>query len=203
MKRWGSVVAVALLVSAAAPASAMNWSLGANLGLSIVSPDSKYDVEDRTIFGWPSAPDFAFDSPLAGIRVGFTGEQPAHEIYVDSGVSYASVKDAGSQRSVVITANYQYNFGTGSVAPYLTAGAGFVLGGLKIESSDPTVAVDVSGTGAIFGGGVGLRHKMGNGHGTMRGEVRFDRTTEGKDGDIPVIFESNVFGIKLGFDLWD
>ncbi len=44
---------------------------------------------------------------------------------------------------------------------------------------------------------------MGNGHGTMRGEVRYDRISEAEDESIILHPESGQFSIKLGFDIWD
>lgn len=207
MRFCGWVVALLLLASSAVPASAMTWSVGANLGFGMVQPADKYGLDNVTIFGWPSAPNNLLGVvplPGAGLRFGFAGSQPTHEFYIDTGLSYASLKDALTQRGVQISGNYQYNFGSGgSMSPYLTAGAGFLMGGIKIEDPDPDLAADVSATSAMFGGGLGIRHKMGNGNGTFRAEVRFDRATEGKDGDVIVIPEGNVFGLKFGFDLWD
>lgn len=202
MRIWGSVVTVLLLVASAVPASALNWSVGANLGFAMESPASKYDAENTTSFAWP------FSGTTPGLRFGFTGASPAHEFYLDTGLQYSSTKDVTTTRSFVGTANYQYNFGSsGNLSPYLTAGAGFVMAGVKIEDPDPDLALDVSANSAVFGGGVGIRHKMGNGNGTMRAEVRFDRTTEGSDTvggfKVPILLESSIITVKVGFDLWD
>lgn len=62
----------ALLLLAPVSARALNWSLGANLGLAVVMPDVGDDV---TIFAWPLDP---------GIRVGFMGDDPSHEFYVNT-----------------------------------------------------------------------------------------------------------------------
>jgi outer membrane protein with beta-barrel domain len=171
------------LVLAAAPAHAMNWSLGANLGLAIVMPDIGDDV---TVFGWPLDP---------GIRVGFLGDDPRHEFYVDT--SLLMLSNGGTFRRTEITGNYQHNFrGSGSVSPYVTGGMGFVSVGVSNGG-------DVGATSVIFGGGVGIRHRMGNRHGVLRGEVRLDHVTQGDDGPVVLIEEANVLGIKLGFDFWD
>ena len=199
MKLWGCVVAVLLLASTAMPAHAMNWSVGANLGLAFDSPTDD-DLESTTTFAWP------FSGTMPGLRFGFAGTGP-HEFYLDTGLNYSSTKDVTTVRSFVATANYQYNFGSsGNLSPYLTGGAGFVMTGFKDET-DPDDVLDLSANGAVFGAGVGIRHKMGNGNGTMRAEVRFDRVTEGTDEiggvEIPLIPETSVFTIKFGFDLWD
>jgi hypothetical protein len=200
MKIWGCVVAVLLLASSAVPASALNWSAGANLGIAFDSPTDDA-LESTTTFGWP------FSGTMPGLRFGFTGASPTHEFYIDTGLNYSSTKDVTTTRSFIGTGNYQYNFGSsGNLSPYLTAGAGFVMVGFKDET-DPDDVLDISANSAIFGGGVGIRHKMGNGHGTMRAEVRYDRTTEGKDEiggvEIPIIPETSIITLKFGFDLWD
>lgn len=175
-----------LAVMAVAPASAMNWSLGANLGARFISPD---EGESATEFAWPQG----------GLRVGFAGDNPMHEFYLDTELDMFS-QDEFSASNITFMGNYQYNFGSqGSTAPFLTAGVG-----VNMESlDDGTPGGDASTTQTIFGGGVGLRHKMGNGHGTLRGEVRYDMVGEGKDDDIVLEEKSSVFGIRLGFDLWD
>jgi hypothetical protein len=175
-----------LAAIAVAPASAMNWSIGANLGAQFISPDVS---ESITLIGWP----------IGGLRVGFTGDNPTHEFYLDTALSMLSQDDA-SLNEVLFMGNYQYNFGSqGSTAPYVTAGVGIAM--LSADSGSP--GGDVSATSTIFGGGVGLRHKMGNGHGTLRGEVRYDMQGEGEDSSVIVVEEAGIFGIRLGFDLWD
>jgi len=194
MRVVGWAAALVLMVVTVVPAQAMNWSLGANLGYSMISP-AYTGAEKTNLFGWPSST----NGVTPGLRIGFTGENPQHEFYFDTGLSITSTTGISS-RDFIATANYQYNFGaSGSVAPYLTAGGGLLLTGGKIEALD----IDYSATSAVLGGGVGIRHKMGNGHGTLRAEARFDRTTEGKDNDELIIPKANVFGLKLGFDLWD
>ena len=196
MKSWGSVVAVLSLAAWAAPANAINWSVGANLGFDIFSPSSRYGEDNITEFAWPSS------GVTPGLRFGFTREKPNHEVFLDTGLKYSSTKNAKTNRAFTATANYQYNFSKGgSAAPYLTAGGGLELVGEKDET-DPDNVSDVSAISGVFGGGVGVRHKMGNGHGTLRAEVRFDRLTEGADQDQVIIREANIFSIKFGFDLW-
>jgi hypothetical protein len=209
MKFRGILIAV-LLVASAVPASAMNWSLGANLGYNMIMPANKDidgdgfdDIESTSQFAWPNS------GLVPGLRVGFVGENPTHEFFIDTGLDMQSTKniegipDLESVRLLSLTGNYQYNFGaSGSLTPYITAGGGLLSFGQK--GTDLALAdYDLSAMAAIYGGGVGIRHKMGNGHGTMRAEVRFDRSTEGTDGDTILLSESNVFAVKLGFDLWD
>jgi len=177
-----------LLVTAAVPAHALNWSLGANLGLSLVMADDSDN--DLTAFAWPA-------NVLPGLRVGFHGDDPRHEFYLDN--SYAlSDGDGFSTHSFGLTANYQHNFATRErVGVFLTGGLGLVNQGIEVG------AVDVSAMAPILGVGVGLRHRMGNGHGILRGELRFDFRDEGDDDGVLVFDDATIVSIKLGFDFWD
>lgn len=203
MRVVGWFAALLLVSASAVPASAMNWSIGANLGANINIPADtdvngdgiKDDLQNVVDFSWPQ------NVLTPGLRIGFVGDNPQHEFFIDTGLFIASAKNFSSS-NFSASANYQYNFSsTASVAPYVTGGAGVVFDRSKDETG--TITVETSATAGIFGGGLGIRHKMGNGHGTMRAEVRFDRVTEGKDGVVPIIIESNIIGFKLGFDLWD
>ena len=194
MRRVSGLAAVVLLVLTAAPASAFHWSLGANLGYTLVMPTAS-GSENTNVFAWPN------QLGIPGLRIGFTGENPQHELYFDTGLVLVSTTDVGSSRSFVTTVNYQYNLASsGSNSIFLTAGGGFLLVGQK-DDIPPTS--DLSATAGLFGGGVGVRHKMGNGHGTMRAEVRFDKSMEGKDGAVVLLDEANLVALKLGFDLWE
>lgn len=82
------------------------------------------------------------------------------------------------------------------MSPYLTGGLGFVSVGVSNGG-------DVGATSIVFGGGVGIRHRMGNRHGVLRGELRLDHFTQGDDGPIVLIEEANSIGLRLGFDFWD
>jgi hypothetical protein len=57
-----------------------------------------------------------------------------------------------------------------------------------------------SASSAFFGAGVGAAHAMGSGR--VRGEVRSDAVTEGKDGSHVMIPKGTLVGFRLGFDLW-
>ena len=186
--RWMMIVAV--LVLFAQPARAMNWSLGTNLGLVIVDPTEE-DSDSVTLFGWPSQ-GFLTIIGAPGLRLGFIGESPHHQFYIDSGLSMIST-DGADLNTMQFSGNYQFNFGRGSTQPYLTAGGGFV----NFNSED--FLFDESVTTAVFGAGLGVQHRLGHGRGSLRAEVRLDRVIEDDDGVIP---ESNNIGLKLGFDLW-
>ena len=187
-KRWAAALLLCAVVGSAAPADAagLNWSLGASLGFESFMP-SESGADDVNTFGWP----------LFGLRVGFAGDNPKHEVYLLSAISHVS-SGGTTLRSWAMTGNYQYNFATGgAIQPYLTAGLG--LQGFGFKDSDG----DESATSFLFGGGFGVRHKMGNGHGVLRGEVRYDHNSEGTQGNAVLIPEGGTVGVRLGFDLWD
>jgi hypothetical protein len=181
-----SLVSMSLLFSA--PAMAMNWSIGGNLGYEMVMPTEK-GADNINLFGWPNATllDLPFNAP-AGLRVGFIGEKPDHEVYLLSAVSVAS-SGGESISSYAFSANYQYNFSSkGPMTPYVTAGGGMIGFSAGGESA----------TATVFGGGVGVSHKLGA-QGRIRAEARFDRGMENKDKGIPAL---NHISVRLGFDLW-
>ncbi len=193
MKSRAILICLALL-TIAAPAHAMNWSLGANLGLVVVDP-TENGIESFTLIGWPSQGLFNIvASP--GLRIGFRGEDPRQQFYLDSGFSHVST-DGGSFSSLQLSGNYQYNFAAaGRVHPYLTGGLGLVS-----VNADNFLG-DGAAVSPIVGGGFGLQGELGHGHGTLRAEFRLDHVAEGKDNGATVIPATNNYGIKLGFDLW-
>lgn len=182
MRKLGIVVtAVACLTVLVVPATAMNWSIGGNLGYEMLMPTDE-GAEDVSIFGWPTG----------GLRLGLVGEKPMHEVYLLSSVSVMS-SDGESVSAYDLTANYQYNFDSkGQIAPFVTAGAG--IQGVSLGD-------DLSATSVLYGAGVGVRKKLGQ-QGALRAEVRFDRNMEGKKGEDVLIGEANHISLRLGFDLW-
>lgn len=154
-------------------------SLGANFGATI-----RFEEDDRArlSLGWPYS---QAAGPTPGIRFGFTGGSGHHEGYLDSTFSYYSRR---SERSFVLTGNYQYNFDGRANTFFVTGGAGPLIYGH--QDFDDYVAF-------MFGGGVGFRQRVANGGGTIREELRFD-FVPGTD-RYPQTF---LVGVKLGFDLW-
>jgi hypothetical protein len=195
MRVVGFVAAVLWIVVSAVPASAFNWSVGASLGANIVLPKAS-SLPNTVEFAWP------FSRSTPGLRVGFVGEKPQHEFYLDTGLFLSTTKNNVTSSLFTGTANYQYNFTNESaVAPYLTAGGGIYVSRYKDKAQVPVL--EENGTSGLFGGGIGVRHKMGNGHGVLRAEVRYDHLTEAKDGNVIVVDQADIVGFKLGFDLWD
>ncbi len=182
MRAIHHVLATACLLVLLPGISAAEFSLGANAGLLIhtVSGASR----STTIFEWPnSAGDLE-----PGLRVGFRPADSHHELYLNSGAIYQST--SGSNSHVIeLTANYQYNFmRENAISPYVTLGGGL----LSIGGSSGSGA-----TSGLFGGGLGGRFRVAEGHGSLRAEARYDRL-----GDSDRIAEASLVGIRLGFDLW-
>lgn len=192
MRRLPILCGVLVALLAATTAHAGNWGIGANLGFQVFSGP---DVEDYNTIAWPSP------HLLPGLRVSFSGQGP-HEFYVDSHLNLASASSSSS-RDFIAQAGYMFVFPSSSnLNTYLTGTAGIGFSGIDI--SDP-VGGDINATAAAanFGAGFGVRHTMGNGHGTLRAEVRYDRYTEGESEGFILLDEGDGFSLKLGFDLWD
>jgi hypothetical protein len=168
--------------AAQAPAEgpSTRFLLGVDLGLSVVNPEGTGD--NVTVVAWPSnvlelLPAFRFGAAF--------GRSEEHEIFAKTGLVYESTN--GGHFSVLsLTGNYQYAFPVqGSVSPYLTAGGGLVS--VSDRSSD---------TSALLGGGVGARFRVGDGHGALRLEGRYDHLSEGDTLD-----GAGVISFLFGFDL--
>lgn len=182
------------LALVATPAHAMNWSLGANLGLVVIDP-TEDGVDSATMFGWPSQ-GFLNAVGAPGLRLGFMGENPQHQFNLETAFWLFS-SEGSSISTAQFTGNYQHNFvGSGAATyPFVTGGAGFT----SVNAEDFFGGSAVSPT---FGIGVGMQHRLGHGHGTARAEIRIDHVVEGEDGGFPLIPASNNIGLKFGFDLW-
>ncbi len=197
MKTKPAIAALLLLLALvpAAPAHALSWGLGADLGGSLFKPDYP-DAEGVATFAWPSmGPGYG---QIAGLRVNFAGSKPEHEVWL--GTSFAFRETGGhSTRLIMLSGNYQYNFtNRGGMIPYVTAGAGVD----NASNATSTGGTTHSASGAIAGGGAGLSWRVRDGAGRIRTELRYDYQTEGKSlGDV-VIEKGSLFALKVGFDLW-
>ncbi len=181
----------------AAPAAAINWGIGADLGYNLFMPDYD-DVENITVIGLPLCPgagETATIPVIGGLRVSFTGEKPTHEIWLGTSINRFGVEDY-SIMSMQLSGNYQFNFATqGGLDPYVTAGVGLYRVGYSADDDSE------SAMSTYFGGGVGVAYKMGTGR--LRAEARYDVVSEGEVDNDPVIPKGGNLGLKLGFDLWN
>ena len=88
------------------------------------------------------------------------------------------------------TASFQHTFfARASNAAFANAGAGIYHEGGVAQST----------TTAMYGGGIGMRHMVGQQKGAVRVELRLDRLRSNDDLGRPAL---NVLGLRLGFDLW-
>jgi hypothetical protein len=180
MKRL-SILVLAGLTACAAPALAVNESVGMNLGLANVRPERGEPVTEVMVPGDA----FGFQP---GLRIGIAGESLAHEFHLDAGVFHLS-PDSGQPFSFMIaTGSYQYTFASGSgTAPFATAGLGFFLEDTGGETP----------TSLVVGGGLGVRSRIAENHGTFRIELHVDHFAE-----TDYFAGMSVISLRLGFDLW-
>jgi hypothetical protein len=178
------VVLPALLMAASVhiteAAESGTWTVGPNVGFSVLSSGG----ESLTSFGLPNGGGLLAGSVQPGLRIGFVAPGGQYDVYLDTGLNVLS---GGGEtiHSLLGTFNFQYNFSpVVATTPYVTAGAGFARVGGGGDSE----------TNGLFGGGFGVRHRISDGHGALRGEARYDRLRL-SDG-------ANGFGVKLGVDLW-
>jgi len=182
-------IATALVLLVAAPAAARDWSMGSNLGLSVLSAR---DAENVTYLSFPGT----VVALQPGLRIGLRGSGSRQETFFDAGLNLATASGFRST-SLGVTGNWQLNLATGpGVQPFVDAGLGFLY------ASREVARVTASATSATFGAGVGLRHTLPGGHGDIRGELRWDYVTKGEDGDVVLTPAGAAIGLKLGFDLW-
>jgi len=156
------------------------------LGVPALVPAGPKDTQ--TILAWPGA----VGGLQPGLRVGYIFDEDQHEIFLDSGLLLAD-----KEQRFDLTGNYQYNLRPDEGwNPYATTGLGLLVNSIDIGS------VDVNATSFLIGAGLGSRWKVADDGGAIRIEFRFDKVTQGKDGDVVVIDEGVVYTIKFGFDLW-
>jgi hypothetical protein len=177
----GLILALCLLVLLPGPSSA-SVSLGTNFGVTVHRLSGA--SSSTTIIEWPnSAGDLE-----PGLRVGLRPADPHHELYLNSGLIHQS-SNGSSSHVIEATINYQYNFQPEeATSAYATVGGGLLSFGGSSGSG---------ATSGLFGGGLGVRVRVADGHGSLRVEARFDRL-----GESDRLSEASLFGLRLGFDLW-
>jgi hypothetical protein len=164
-----------LLLASARLAAAEHMSLGANLGWVGLSTEG----ESTMLLSAPADPVFGIQP---GLRIGFPGESGMDDLYFDTGLIVLE-----SSSVWALTVNYQRNLLHSATSPYLTAGGGFRAYGFGegLQAS------------ALFGGGLGVIHRLDGERGALRLELRLDGL---HDPDIESTLTS--VGIKAGFDVW-
>ncbi len=184
-----ALIATTLVMLVAAPAAARDWSMGSNLGLSVLNV---HGADNVTYLSFPGT----VVALQPGLRIGLRGSSARQETFFDAGLNLATASGFRSN-SLGVTGNWQFNLSTGpGTQPFVNAGLGFLYASREVSH------VSASATSATFGAGVGLRRMLPGGHGDVRGELRWDYVTKGEDGDVVLTPEGAAFGIKVGFDLW-
>jgi hypothetical protein len=169
-------------------ARAEGWSIGTNFGLSVYNPSEGNG--SLTSFSVPAGNTICFGF-VPGMRVGFTGPGKNTEIFGEFGLQTLS-GDGFSASGFQLAGNFQQAFSSDATAPFVDAGLGLVH-----QNSDGD-----SGTSVTLGAGFGVRNRIADGHGMVRGEVRLDYITESSSGGVIIIPSGTIIQIKLGFDLW-
>jgi hypothetical protein len=179
------VLAALGLALSAAPSHA--WSIGANSGLTVYSPGG--GGGSLTSFTFPAGGG-SFIGFMPGMRAAFPLAKEQQEIFTEFSLSNAST--AGfSENQLELTANFQENFTGDNATPFVNAGVGLFHVGDSSESS----------TSVLFGAGFGVRKRIADDHGLVRGELHIGYVTEGDSGGSPFIDGGTLIEIKLGFDL--
>ena len=184
MSRALAFLCVAIVLLAARPAASVSLAVGSHLGFEYIWSDHP-ETGTSSIFAWP-ANALGYQP---GLRLAVGDARHAHELFVDSGLLV--IDQAGSTLSTIpVLVGYQHTaWADRPNAPFVNVGVGFYREGGSSRSA----------TSTFFGAGLGLRHVVGDRHGDVRIEARFDRllgtTTFGR----PIL---NTFGLRVGFDLW-
>jgi hypothetical protein len=175
----------------AGPASA-DWSLGSNLGVSILMPTDGADTPVLVEVPAGSSLGLFLVGAQPGLRLGFTNAARRDELNLDTSLSM--IRGGGDTFTTgQMTANFQHAFGSSkSDQPFVTVG----VGGNLLSGGGSS-----SNTG-VLGFGVGQRHWFAEGHGSSRFELRYDRIGESKVDGYTIQSGMNVFEMRFGFDLW-
>lgn len=184
-KQLGFVLVLLLVAAVPVHAVAGTWSLGPNVGISLLSDQNS----TQTVVSWPG--DVVGYMP--GLRIGFLKRGAPTEFFVDTGLSYAG-SAGNSLRILQGSGNIQFNLSRRTpTGAFMTAGMGFW------SVSQGTGNTSTSATVPSLGAGLGARHVLRNGHGAVRGEMRLDHYFEDQNAGLAAF---NATSFKFGFDLW-
>lgn len=168
---WVLPIALLVLLPGAAHSGV---TLGANLGFTQLSSDGSSSFS-------LTVPSDLYFGIQPGLRLGFLDAQAMTEVYFDFGA--VAIDDASL---AALTVNFQRNLARAATTPYLTIGAGFHSYGF-----DGTIEAN-----PIYGGGIGVMHRLGHGHGAVRAEFRYDALRDSESDNT-----LTSVGLKAGFDL--
>ena len=185
------VLSLSILGLAAWPAAA-DWSIGSNLGLSVLMPGQGADNIVLLDVPTGSGLGFFMIGTQPGLRFGFTNDARQEEFHLDGGI--AAIAGSGDAFTAVqIAGNFQHAFAAYPKSqPYITLrlGTDLVSGG------------DSTANALIAGFGIGQRIWTAEGHGSARFELRYDHIGEAKESGFTLQPALNAFEMRFGFDLW-
>src|SRR5262249_31294297 len=123
VKRRMTWMAAALVLSATS-AHAGGWSIGSNLGVSVLQP--KGGGDNLLAIGLPGSVGQIVPGFQPGLRFGFPVGGGENEVYFDAGLSMLNASGE-TLTGYQFSANLQHNFvAKGSSSPYFTFGGGFM-----------------------------------------------------------------------------
>jgi hypothetical protein len=175
----GLLVVCALALASSSRAE--TWSIGPSIGVEVMGSGG-FAV---AVFGMPAGPDVFAPTVTPGLRIGATTESGHHQGFLDTSVQLVAGTGGTYYRSAA-TLNYLYAFRSGS-SPYVTFGAGLSNFGFDGAGESFT----------LYGLGLGVRSRLGHGHGALRVELRYDHgQAQQYRGDA-----LHTIGLRIGFDL--
>ncbi len=184
------------LILSAAPLHAAEWSIGASGGLNhFVASEGGLQTFGT---GFPySGPSLEFQPAF---RIERRGEGSRNGIALDLGFGFRGHEDTFTTHSIVVLAHLTHALGEGKpLAAFASLGGG--VGYFSYEDLSRAGSGRQSGTGAIYGGGAGVFHRLGNGHGRIRLEIRYQRVEGATDDGLVVTPKGHSTSAQLGFDL--
>ena len=183
MSRCVVILAVCAVFTAPAPAGALTWSLGTNLGL--FSIHGSPSAGNSTVVAWPS--NATVYEPA--FRLACSDSRHAHEITLDSGLLLLDEAGATVTQTIALASIQEVFLPDWTLSPFTNLG----IGPYRETSAERTHASTAWGLGA------GVRHAIRRGHGAIRGELRYDHLASDHGSGRPAL---DSFGLRLGFDLW-
>ena len=171
-------------------------TLGASFGYTHLSyPDSPGLTNN--VVGIPSNEEWG----QPGIRVGYRAPGGGWDLNADVGLVHESSTIGITETRVELLPQFQANLRRGGgVSPFVNVGVG-----IEHFRVDDLFAGSVAATRPVFGGGIGVRKPVSDGHGLVRVELRYDRLPKRVkvlDPFTTITFlATNMLSVKLGFDL--
>lgn len=189
-------IAVVIVSLAGGGVARAGVTLGASFGYTHLSyPDVPELMND--IIGVPGSE--TWKQP--GLRVGYLAPSGRWDLNADVGLVHRSGTPFSDETSIELMPQVQANApGRGGFSPFVNGGVGLVHERRSVSATRST-----SATRPVFGAGIGVRKSVSDGHGLLRVELRYDHLPKHERELGPfttfTFFATNMFSVKLGFDL--